>query len=616
VRLTTTLTDILLSQRGHLFGWVPVCLAMGIGGYFSLRFEPTWGAVSTLLVLAVLTACASRVVHVAVRPLLLALALMGCGVGLAKWRTESVAAPVITFRYYGPIEGRVVGIDRSQSDALRLTLDQVRLERISPNRMPARVRISVIGDAPPIPVVPGQRVMTTGHLSPPSGPAEPGGYDFQRHAWFAQLGAVGYTRNPLLRAEPAKVNSWALRVFDARMAISRGVQATLPGEPGAFAAAIMSGDRSGMGQETLANLRAANLAHLLAISGLHMGLLTAFVFATLRIAFIAVPGVGLRLPIKKVAAVGALFAAAGYLALSGGNVATERAFIMVAVMLVAILLGRPALSLRAVAMAAIIVLTLRPEALTGPGFQMSFAATLALVAVFGWLKHFDMSAIPKWLRPALSVFLSSLVAGLATAPIAAAHFNQISHYGLIANLLSVPLMGAVVVPAAVAAACLAPLGLAWVPLMVMGWGLRWILWVAEAVSTQPGALSHVMTPPVSGLPIIALGFLWLVFWQGRVRLVGMPVIALAVVLWAMTQRPEVLVAQSGGLIGRMTDDGRAISRPRGDGFTASGKNRPPRGLGSTGASGGLRLGLVGGRCCKCRARRRWLPLKAVILPMC
>ena len=147
-----------------------------------------------------------------------------------------------------------------------------------------------------------------------------------------------------------------------------------------------------------------------------------------------------------------LAAAAAYLGLSGGNVATDRAFVMVAVML-----DRRALCLRAVA--AIIVLCLRPEALMGPGFQMSFAATVALVAVFGWLRGAQIALGPRWLRPILTVVISSAVAGVATAPVGAAHFNQFAQYGLIANLASVPLMGLLVMPAAVLAACQLPLGL-------------------------------------------------------------------------------------------------------------------------------------------------------------
>lgn len=566
MRTVLAINEALLAQRGHLIGWVPVFLACGIGWYFAIRFEPSWFMIGVISGCAGGCLMATRMVPVGLGSVFVAVALMGTGAGVAKWRTEAVAEPVLSFRYYGAIEGRVVGMDRSSSDAVRLTLDRVFLERMAPDRTPDRVRISLHGDGPFVPIKPGQVVMTTGHLSPPSGPAEPGGYDFQRHAWFAGIGAVGYTRNPLLRLAPAERDGIALAVFEARMAVSRWVQDVLPGEPGAFAAAIMSGDRSGMSQDTLTYLRASNLAHLLAISGLHMGLLTGFVFAVLRAGMVLVPGVGLRWPVKKIAAGGALIAAAGYLALSGGNVATERAFTMVAVMLVAIMLGRPALTIRAVAMAATIILVLQPEALTGPGFQMSFAATTALVVVFRQMRHLDLHHWPKWTRGVVSVVVSSFVAGIATAPIAAAHFNQFAHYGLIANLLSVPLMGILVMPAAVLAACLAPFGLGWIGLAVMGWGLRWILFVAETVATQDGALGHVVAPAWFVLPILSAGMLWLILWQGWARWVGVGAAGVAFVLWSLTERPALLVADTGSMMGRMTEAGRALSRPRGSGF--------------------------------------------------
>jgi len=164
----------------------------------------------------------------------------------------------------------------------------------------------------------------------------------------------------------------------------------------------------------------------------------------------------LRLPARSIAAVGALIAAAFYLALSGGNIAPQRAFIMVAVALVAVMLGRRAISLRSVAIAATIVLILRPEVLMGPGFQMSFAATTALVAVFGFIRDGNIPMGPSWFKPVSAVFISSAVAGIATAPIGAAHFNAIAQFGLIANPASVPLMGVLVIPAAVLAAVLAP----------------------------------------------------------------------------------------------------------------------------------------------------------------
>jgi competence protein ComEC len=559
----------LLQQRGYLFEWVPVCLAIGIGLYFSLKFEPTAAHFTVLVAAAVVLLLVMRRLGEAFAPLAMAVVAVICGFLLAAHRAHDVSGPVLGWRYYGPIEGRVVNLDRSGSDALRITLDRVVLEDVLPERTPKRVRISLHGDqSHSISPAPGMRVMTTGHLSPPGGPVEPGGFDFQRHAWFAQLGAVGYTRVPLLAIAPASEGDADLLVFRVRMAAARHILDVLPGDTGGFAVAVTTGARSAISQKALEDLRASNLAHLLAISGLHMGLLTAFVFGLLRVAFALVPPLAMRIPARKMAAAGALIAASGYLALSGGNVATERAFIMVATALGAIMVNRRAISLRAVAIAATIVLILRPETLLGPGFQMSFAATTALVAVFGFMRDERIILGPKWMQPVVGVLLASGISGLATAPISAAHFNAISHYGLLANLLSVPVMGVLVVPAAVLALCLAPLGLDWIALWAMGVGLRWILEVGAFVANLDGARSFVHGPSSAVLPLIALGFLWIVLWQGAWRYAGAMPIVLAFALWARTERPAALIAEDGALIGVMTDAGRALSKPKGAGFVA------------------------------------------------
>lgn len=558
------------AQRTSLFPWVPVFFGIGIGVYFSLRWEPSgammWAALGGGLICFLV---AMRFWSLAVSVPLVAMALVLSGFFMAAWRANDVAAPVLGWRYYGVIEGRVVAMDRSASDALRITLDQVHLDRISQKRIPDRVRISLHGAAADGPAPePGQRVMTTGHLSPPNGPVEPGGFDFQRHAWFLGLGAVGYTRVPVLVAAPPEGRDWRGKVFAARMAVSERVQRSLPGDLGGFAAAVTAGDRSGIGQEALKDLRASNLAHLLAISGLHMGLLTGFVFTLVRFGGAAIPWVALHLPIRSIAASAALIAGAAYLALSGGNVATERAFIMAAVALCAVMLNRRVLSLRTVAVAAVVVLVLRPEAMLGPGFQMSFAATTALVAVFAALRDAPWR-LPKFVQPVSAVFISSGVAGLATAPFATAHFNAIAHYGLLANVLSVPTMGILVVPSAVLAALLAPFGLADVGLTFMGWGLRWILFVADYVAGLPGARSFVPSPGPWVLPLLTLGAAMMVIWTGRGRVMGVPLVAAAFAVWFVADRPAMLVADSGSIVGVMTDTGRALSKPRGAGFVAN-----------------------------------------------
>ena len=511
MRALAKIENALLAQQGHLFCWVPVCLGIGIGGYYQLPAEPDALIFIAMLVPIGLLYAASRVVRISFAPLLVSICLIGAGAGIAKFRTDHVAGPVLGFRYYGAIEGRVVNIDRSGSDAVRLTLDQVKLERMSSEKTPARVRVSRHGEDETANFNPADIIMTTGHLSPSSGPAEPGGFDFQRHAWFLKIGGVGYTRNPVVRLEAARPSGFKIWVFGQRIALADAVRKQIDGEAGAFAAAIMTGDRS---------------------------------------------------------AIFSLLIGAAYLALSGGSVATERAYIMVAVMLVAVLLDRRALTLRAVAMAATIVLIIQPEALVGPGFQMSFAATTALVLVFGQMRRFNTQRLPKWARAVLSMVLSSAVAGFATAPFAAAHFNMFAHYGLIANLLSVPLMGLVVMPAAVLAVCFAPIGGWGAGLWLMEKGLLWILYVADRVANIEGGLGHVIAPHAAVLPVLTLGLLWLSLWQGRARFAGLVVAIFAEVLWMQSTRPAVLIADSGGLIGVMGENGRALSRAKGSGFVA------------------------------------------------
>ncbi|MDJ0821439.1 MAG: ComEC/Rec2 family competence protein [Paracoccaceae bacterium] len=564
--VTAVLESTLLGQRGHLFPWAPVCMALGIGGYFALRFEPAelllWGALG----FAVCGMLAAMRLGAVSGPLILALSFAAFGFGLAGLRAHQVAGPLLDFRYYGAIEGRIVGIDRSASDAMRLTLDRVVLERMDPADIPNRVRVSLHGDQGFITPTPGMTVILTGHLSAPNGAVEPGGFDFRRHAWFLRLGAVGYTRTPVLLLDPPGAGQ---HIFKVRMWISARVQAALPGETGAFAAAVMTGDRSGMLQEMLQDLRDTNLAHLIAISGLHMGLLAGFVFSGLRLGLLFIPHFNLRWPVKKLAAFGALLAAAGYLALSGGNVATERAFVMVAVALVAVMLNRRALSLRSVAMAALIILSLRPEALLSPGFQMSFAATTALVAVFEQMTRIQqLRDWPRWTAPVISLLVSSAVAGAATAPVGMAHFNQSASYGLIANLISVSAMGVIVVPMAVVAALLMPFGLDWMAYAVMALGLDWILGVAHTVADWPGAVRHITAPGPAVLPLMALGALFVALWQGRGRVFGVLPMVVALLLWVQVERPDVLISRNGALVGVMTPEGRALSKSRGAGFVA------------------------------------------------
>ncbi|WP_258552122.1 ComEC/Rec2 family competence protein [Paracoccus versutus] len=573
--------------RAGLLPWMPFWLALGIGGWFLLPREPGPGFHAGLVLAGVacllLPGGAMRLARSGrlgwawadrLRLAAFAALLVVLGAGLAGVRAHLVAAPVLDFRYYGPVEGRVVGIDRSSRDRLRLLLDQVGLHEVAPGRTPARVRISLM-EPQELPV-PGQRVMLTAHLGPPAGPSEPGGFDFRRLAWFERLGAVGYARAPVMTVEPP-ADGGVLALHRIRMSLSQAMQERIGGQAGAVSAALMTGDRSGIAEQTNQIMRDSNLYHIVSISGLHMSMLAGFVYAALRLGGVAAQGLGgvRAVPVHKLAAAGALCASALYLWLSGGGVATERAFIMVAVMLLAIIADRRAVSLRTVAVAAGLVLVLNPEALTEAGFQMSFAATVALILMQEpWARL--SPRLPWWARPVLMLFLSSFVAGMVTAPIAAAHFGRMTQYGLLANMLVVPVVGALVMPGGVFAALLAPLGLAQPALWLMGLGTGWMLAVAQWISDLGGAVTLFPVAPRAVLPLMAVGAMLLLPGaqpagaRGPLPLLrrgtGIALLAAAGVLWLGAKRPDILVSAQGDAVAVLTPAGRVPSKPGGGSF--------------------------------------------------
>lgn len=556
----------LAMARGTLFPWVPMFIGTGIGGWFSLSWEPGLtvyaGAVLVLLLCLALRLWGGEAGH----PFAAALACLALGVLACGLRLALVQAPMLDFRYYGPVTGRVVTIDRSQTDALRITLDRVQLDRVRASRLPERVRISLRGTVPGHMPFPGEVVMVTATLQAPDGPVEPGSFDFRRMAFFDRLGAVGYTNAPVVLWQAAP-DGWS--VASVRRDLAVALMRAAPGDPGGFIAGIMTGDRSGLSREAVQALRDTNMAHLLAISGMHMAFLTGFVFAGVRMGIAAVPPLALRVNGKKLAAVVALGVAAFYLALSGANVATERAFIMVSVMLGAVLLDRKALTLRSVAIAGVILLLWQPETMLEPGFQMSFAATVALIAGFRAVNRRVVAGhLPKWAMPVFTLVLSSAIGGFATAPYAAAHFNRYADYGLIANLLTVPVMGSVVMPAGAVAGLLAPFGLAGLPLWVMERGSAWILWVAHWVAGWNGSVTAVVAPGPGVLPLVTFAGALLILLRGRARAVSLGPALVAALLWWGTERPLVLISADGGLVGVLGEEGRALSAPRGAGFAA------------------------------------------------
>lgn len=564
----------LFAQKHRFIVWLPVWLSVGISIYFSLRSEPTYEFISYGVLVFVTASYGFFWRGIGSTRVLCSVPLLVVvGFCLAVTRAHSVSSPKLEWNYFGPIEGTVVYLDRSSSDKPRITLSDPVLSKMEPIKTPKKIRVSLHSDLEGTEIVPGARILVTARLSPPSGPVEPNGFDFQRKAWFEGLGAIGYARAPPVRSAQSSRHTIALFVFTFRMKVSNFIQSEISGQTGAFASAIITGDRSQIDPKLLENLRDSNLAHLLAISGLHMGLLTGFVFAICRIGISCVPYLSVRWNSKKIAAITALFVGLLYLVVSGGNIATQRAFVMVAVMLVSILVDRPAITLRAVAIAATLILVFRPESLISPGFQMSFAATTALVATFEALNKSKIwkslnSGGLRFLSPFFSLFIASAVAGIATAPFSAFHFNQMAQFGLIANLLSVPIMGAIVMPAAVVAFVLTVVGLQSLAFWVMSRGIQWILSVAEWISELENATVNIPTAPTGYLGAMTFGALILLLYKGNFRFTGLVVIFGACFGWSQHERPSILVSDTGRLVGILTEQGRILNRSKGNGFAA------------------------------------------------
>lgn len=594
--------------------WLPVLMGAGVWLYFALDREPhpAWCTLTALPVAALVSGLARRA-GLAGLTLALALTAFGAGFSLALLSAHRAAAPVLPGQIAETVDGRVRALSRSASGAPRVLLDRVVIYGVDPRDTPERVRVTLLALDRASAPRPGARIRAYARLSPPGGPVEPGAYDFRLRAWFERLGAVGYARGPVLRlaarGPDGPLDRFALWLGRQRVALSDALVSALPGRQGAFAAAIIAGDRSHIDETDSEALRASNLAHLLAISGLHMGMLTGLVFAAVRLflAAFAVHLTGSRA--RKIAAVTAVLAGAGYLALSGATIATQRAFVMVAVAFTAVLLDRPAITLRGLALAAAVILAIRPLSLMGAGFQMSFAATAALVAGYEEVRRRRLARQSenrrrrgrgtRLVRAAAFYFaalvFTSVVAGAATAPFVAYHFNRLAPFGLPANLAAVPVMGLMVAPSAVVAGLLSPVGLEMPALRLMGAGIEWVLDVAHAIAGLPGSSRWVPAAPPAVLALVTLGGLWLFLWRGPWRLLGVGGIAAALVIWTTpAPRPQVLIAPEGRLVGVLGAEGRAIDHERAQSYVAETWLRRD-GDGAAQKAAAARPGLEGGR---------------------
>ena len=554
------------AQLDRAMLWTPVAFGLGAALYFGLKTEPPLWPLAALAAIGVMFAVAvQRLGHIRAAAILVALvAVVACGALAGKLRTELAAQPVAPANLgVVTVDGWVMDVANPSASGERLVIAPVRIGGLAPDRIPYRVRIvvpagSVLG--------PGAAIRVSTLLDPPPGPAAPGAFDFARDAWFEGMGGVGLAMKP-----PAMISlaqpSWRLRAAMAinalRWSLAERLAADIsrimgPHDDGAsgLAVTVATSHEDWLPDPSRDDLRASGLAHMLAIAGLHMAAVCGFAFFAIRLGVAAWPWLALRVSGKKVAAAGGLIVVALYLTLSGAHPPARRAAITASVAFLAILFDRRAISLHSLSLAALLILILQPEAVVQPGFEMSFCATAALVALAEvWPRPVRATGLPwplaflqrarDWIIAALMV---SFVAGTATGPFAIQHFNRVANYGLPANLTADLVASVVLMPALALGVAAEVLGLGHAftdpPLFVAGWGAKTIVGLARLFAHAPHSGLTWSSAPFPALAISYLGIVFACLWRGKLRVIGIP-LAAAVALWPRPPAPVAWIASDG-----------------------------------------------------------------------
>jgi competence protein ComEC len=548
---------------GRLVPWLAIGFGSGIVIYFGADREPLPWAAALALAVAVAAAIISRHRPLAF-PAAVGAAALAAGFATAAIKCAVIAHPVLSAPVWnvdvaGFVETRE---ERERSD--RIVVRVVRMAGPRLTEQLERVRVSVRkGTAPAV----GKFVEFKARLSPPLGPLRPGGYDFARDMYFHQIGASGFVLGRIRTAEAPHAPSLWLRYATAidgmREAIDRRIRTVLPGDQGAIASALITGKRDAISAQVNEAMYVSSLAHVLSISGYHMAVVAGIVFFVMRALFALMPAFANHHPIKKWAALVALAVAAFYLLLSGAEVATQRSFIMIAVVLIGVMVDRPTLTFRTLTVAALGVMLLAPQAVIHPSFQMSFAATLALVAGYQhsltWTSRDTRlgARVALWGgREIVGLLLVSLLAGTATMPFIAYHFHRVAPYGLLGNLLAMPVVSAWVMPMGILGVVAMPFGLDGYCWWLMGHGIDWMIAVALWVANIPGALGRMAAFGPAPLLVCTVGLVVMCLLKTPLRFAGSLLVCGAVVMMVRAPLPDVLVAADAGAIAVRGTNGR------------------------------------------------------------
>ena len=534
-------------DRSRLFLWWPVGMGTGIAFYFTLCSEPslTLALVSVFISLGAVLCCWNR--H-NLRLIALAFLSLSIGFGVAKVRTACLGTPFLVYKAADiTVQGRLLTVEE-QPHRRRLILDQLTFSFPLPPLHKIRLTYPL---SKPFCFKAGDRLSVTADLLPLSAPVSIKGYNFRRQAYFQGIGATGRIKGlPDLISKPP--SPWGIDL--ARDWLTAQVRRRLPPQTREIAAALITGERAGIRPEIRQAFTDAGLAHILAISGLHLSLVAGLIFLLFRRTVVLVPAIAVKYPVKKIAAVLVATGALAYLAISGFGIPGQRAFIMICILMAGILLDRNPLSMRLVAIAATVILFFRPESLLSASFQLSFAAVTALVAAYegGWPSLRDWSHQGHYCRRLISygigLLATTVIASLATMPYTIAIFNRFTLQTLAGNFMAIPLTSFLIMPSALLSVFSLAFGGWEFAFNLLSFGLDGLIHISQAVSSWPGAAFAIATPSPLFVGLVTAGGLWICLWTGQCRWWGILAVVPGIGALYLTHPPDIYVAGDGSVI--------------------------------------------------------------------
>lgn len=538
--------------------WLAVAFGAGIASWFALPAAGYWLMFIAACMAAALASMAllgANGAYPMVRLALISVAITfaaGCG---SVWTrsmlvgTAPIAAPGVAM-----VTGRVLSVEAQPAQGRSRAILAVR----EPGTGRAiRVRVNLPDDLGEIRIAPGALVRMRARLVPPAPPMLPGAYDFARSAWFDGLAATGTALDAPIVLEPGQGGAILART---QRAITAQVDRRLASSSAGIAAALATGDMGGIADADAQAMRDSGLAHLLSVSGLHVSAMVGVTYMIALRLLALWPWLALRVRLPVVAAGFGALAAIAYTLLTGSQVPTVRSCVGALLVLAAVALGREALSLRMLAVAAFLVMLLWPEAVMGPSFQMSFAAVLAIVAMSnaGPVRRFmaprEESMAVRALRHLAMILLTGLVIELALMPIGLFHFHRAGLYGAFANVVAIPLTTFAIMPAVLAGLVLDVVGLGAPAWWVAARAIELLLALAHWIASRPGAVTVMPAMGGSAFALFVAGGLWLGLWSSKARWAGLVPIAIGTVLLALVRPPDLLISGDGRHVGIVGPD--------------------------------------------------------------